>query len=53
MFARDLDLIDAIEAAGFRPGMTPGPMALGSVENLGLLLLWVLDRWAKPFTVSG
>lgn len=43
VFSRDPELIAAFVAAGFRPGLTPGPAALGGIETLGPLLLRVLD----------
>ncbi|MGB5062344.1 MAG: hypothetical protein WBQ37_01095, partial [Candidatus Competibacter sp.] len=43
LFSRDPALIEAFEQAGFRPGITPGPAALGGIEMLGPLLLRTLD----------
>ena len=43
LFSRDPALIEAFEQAGFRPGITPGPVALGGIEALGPLLLRTLD----------
>ncbi len=43
VFSRDPELIDAFQTAGFRAGVTPGPVVLGGVENLGLLLLRILN----------
>ncbi|QQS53902.1 MAG: hypothetical protein IPM89_13835 [Candidatus Competibacteraceae bacterium] len=43
LFSRDPALIEAFEQAGFRPGIMPGPAALGGIEALGPLLLRTLD----------
>ncbi len=43
VFTRDPALIEAFTTAGFRPGLTPGPTALGGIEALGPLLLRALD----------
>lgn len=43
LFSRDPALIEAFEQAGFRSGITPGPVALGGIEMLGPLLLRTLD----------
>jgi hypothetical protein len=43
VFSRDPDLIGAFQAAGFHAGVTPGPAALGGIDELGPLLLRVLD----------
>ncbi|HMR03494.1 MAG TPA: hypothetical protein PKA43_08990, partial [Candidatus Competibacter phosphatis] len=43
LFSRDPALIEAFEQAGFRPGITLGPAALGGIEMLGPLLLRTLD----------
>ena len=44
LFSRDPALIEAFARAGFRPGITPGPTALGGIETLGPLLLRTLDK---------
>ena len=43
VFSRNPDLIRAFQAAGFQAGIKPGPTALGGIENLGPLLLRILD----------
>ncbi|MBL8250092.1 MAG: sulfatase-like hydrolase/transferase [Candidatus Competibacter sp.] len=43
LFSRDPELIERWLEAGFRPGLTPGPGALGGIESLGPLLLRALD----------
>lgn len=54
VFSRDPALIAACVAAGFRPGITPGPTALGGIEMLGPLLLRILDGApAAPSAPSG
>ncbi|MCB1823108.1 MAG: hypothetical protein KDJ54_00355 [Candidatus Competibacteraceae bacterium] len=54
LFSRDPALIEAFEQAGFRPGITPGPAALGGIEILGPLLLRTLDsrRTGSPEPTS-
>lgn len=53
VFSRDPELIDALAAAGFQAGVTPGPMALGGIETLGPLLLRLLDsRSPIPLTIA-
>lgn len=44
VFSRDPTLIAAFQARGFRPGLIPGPTALGGVERLAPLLLELSDR---------
>jgi hypothetical protein len=39
VFSRDPAVLEPFMAAGFRPGMVPGPTALGGIERIGPLLL--------------
>ena len=43
LFSRDPTLLARFTAAGFQPGIRPGPAALGGIERLGPLLLETLD----------
>ncbi len=47
VFSRDPAVLEQLMAAGFRPGMIPGPMALGGIERIGPLLL-ELEHEALP-----
>ena len=43
LFSRDPALLARFTAAGFQPGIQPGPTALGGIERLGPVLLDTLD----------
>ncbi len=46
LFSRDPALLARFTAAGFQPGIRPGPAALGGIERLAPLLLDTLDTRA-------
>jgi len=52
LFSRDPALLARFIAAGFRPGIQPGPTALGGIEQLTPLLLDTLDTRHRS-TVTG
>jgi hypothetical protein len=43
LFSRDPALLERFVSRGFRPGMRPGPDVLGGIEEVGPLLLEVLN----------
>lgn len=48
LFSRDPELIGRFLEAGFRPGLTPGPGALGGIDRLGPALLQLWGKRTNP-----